>query len=106
MLEARSSPLRTVRFQIGNRSHSFSEQLVVLSSLYSINPLLLLALMDLQSGLVSSGQAGSGQMAWAMGYRGDGGGRSGLSSQLRWAARELRAAVRDYALRDTQTLPP
>ena len=106
ILEARSSPLRTVRFQIGNRSHSFTEQLVVLSSLYSINPLLLLALMDLQSGLVSSSQTGSGQMAWAMGYRGDGGGRSGLSSQLRWAARELRAAVRDYALRDTQALPP
>ncbi|NTU83968.1 MAG: peptidoglycan DD-metalloendopeptidase family protein, partial [Chloroflexales bacterium] len=105
-LEARGSPLRDMRFQIGGRSHSFTDVLVSLSSLYSLNPALLLALIDLQSGLVSSSQATDGQLAWAMGYRGGGGGRRGLYSQLRWAARELRYAVRDYALRGGGPPPP
>lgn len=105
-LEARGSPLGEVRFQVGSRSHSFTDVLVSLSSLYSLNPELLLALLDLQSGLVSGGGASSEQLAWAMGYRGDGGGRRGLNSQLRWAARELRYAMRDYALRGDGPPPP
>lgn len=106
MLEARGSPLKDVRFQVGARSHSFTDVLVSLSSLYSLNPKLLLALLDLQSGLVSSAQATPEQLAWAMGYRGDGGGRRGLYSQLRWASRELRYAVRDYALKADGPPPP
>ncbi|MFV9504809.1 MAG: peptidoglycan DD-metalloendopeptidase family protein [Oscillochloridaceae bacterium umkhey_bin13] len=105
-LETRGSPLATLRFQVGDRSHSFSEVLISLSSLYSLNPLLLLALIDLQSGLVSSSQASPDQLAWAFGYRGDGGARRGLSSQLRWAAREMRFAVRDHALANGTTPPP
>ena len=93
-LEARGSPLKDVRFQVGGRSHSFTDVVVSLSSLYSVNPQLLLALIDLQSGLVSSTSATPEQLAWALGYRGDGGHRQGLYSQLRWAARELRYAVR------------
>ncbi|MGQ9925577.1 MAG: peptidoglycan DD-metalloendopeptidase family protein [Chloroflexaceae bacterium] len=105
-LEARGSPLASARFQIGDRSHSFSETLVGLSSLYSLNPRLLLALLDLQSGLLSSRSASSEQLAWAMGYRGDQGGRRGLYNQLRWAARELRWAIRDYTLYAPGALPP
>lgn len=105
-LEERGSPLKDVRFQVGGRSHSFTDVLVSLSSLYSLNPKLLLALIDLQSGLVSSTTAAPEQLAWALGYRGDGGGRRGLYSQLRWGARELRFAVRDYALKGDQPPPP
>ena len=105
-LEARGSPLRDVRFQVGSRSQSFTDVLVSLSSLYSLSPRLLLALIDLQSGLVSSSNASPEQLAWALGYRGDGGGRRGLYSQLRWAARELRYAVRDYSTRGDDALPP
>ncbi|GAB4432647.1 MAG: peptidoglycan DD-metalloendopeptidase family protein [Chloroflexi bacterium OHK40] len=105
-LEARGSPLKDVRFQVGNRSHSFTDVLVGLSSLYSLNPGLILALIDLQSGLVSSSSASAEQLAWALGYRGDGGGRRGLYSQLRWAARELRYATRDYALKGAGPPPP
>lgn len=105
-LEARGSPLKDARFQVGARSHSFADVLVSLSSLYSLSPQLLLSLIDLQSGLVSSAQASPEQLAWAMGYRGDGGGRRGLYSQLRWAARELRYAVRDYALSGDGPPPP
>jgi murein DD-endopeptidase MepM/ murein hydrolase activator NlpD len=97
-LEERGTPLKDVRFQVGGRSHSFTDVLVSLSSLYSLNPKLLLALIDLQSGLVSSTSAAPEQFASAAGYRGDGG-RGSLYGQLRWAARELRYAVRDYALK-------
>ncbi|PDW01751.1 peptidoglycan DD-metalloendopeptidase family protein [Candidatus Viridilinea mediisalina] len=106
LLEARGSSLATVRFQIGDRSHSFAETLINLSSLYSLNPLLLLTFMDVQSGLVSGGQGSPEQLAWAMGYRGGGGARQGLYSQLRWAALEMRFALRDYALKGAAAPPP
>lgn len=97
-LEARSSPLATVRFQVGDRSQSFAEVVVGLSNLYSINPRVFLALLEHQSGLVTTSRPSSEQVAWAMGFRGEGGNRRGLYSQLRWASRTLRHAVRDYAL--------
>lgn len=103
-LEQRGSALREVRFQVGSRSQSFTETLVGLSSLYSLNPRLLLALLELHGGLVSDPRPAAGQLAWAMGFQGDG--RSGLYAQLRWAARELRFATRDFALAPAQPLPP
>ncbi len=104
-LEQHGSALAPIRFQVGGRSQSFTDALVSLSSLYSLSPKLLLALMELHGGLISSG--GSGDFPFAMGYQGNGGGRRGLYSQLHWAARELRYAVRDYALRSpTGPLPP
>jgi murein DD-endopeptidase MepM/ murein hydrolase activator NlpD len=103
-LEARSSALAPAHFQVGGRSQSFTDVLVGLSSLYSINPKLLLALMELHSGAISAG--GAADLAWAMGYQGDNGGRRGLYSQLRWGARELRYAVRDYALHSPADPPP
>ncbi|NTV65143.1 MAG: M23 family metallopeptidase, partial [Oscillochloris sp.] len=102
-LEQHGSSLASASFQVGGRSQSFTEVLVSLSSLYSINPKLLLALTELHAGLVTSGS--SENAAWAMGYEGDGGGRRGLYSQLRWAAREIRYAVRDYSLRDPNNPP-
>jgi murein DD-endopeptidase MepM/ murein hydrolase activator NlpD len=104
-LEERGSGLARVRFQVGDRSHSFAETLVGLTSLYSVNPRLMLALLELHAGLVSAPAPSAEQLAWAMGYRGDGGGRRGLYSQVRWAARELRWATRDYSLRGDQPPP-
>jgi hypothetical protein len=104
-LEARGSALARVRFQVGDRSQSFAETLVGLSSLYSINPRLMLALFELHAGLVTSPAPSAEQLAWAMGFRGDGGGRRGLFSQMRWAARELRWGTRDYALSGDQPPP-
>jgi len=105
-LEARNSPLATARISIGNRSHSFTDVLVSLSNLYSISPRLLLSLMDLQSGVLSTSTPSSEQLAWAAGFQGDNGSRRGLFAQLRWLTRELRAALRDYALLDGTALPP
>lgn len=105
-LEARSSPLATMRTVIGGRSHSFTDVLVSLSSLYSVSPRLLLSLMDLQSGVLSSSMPSSEQLAWAAGFRGENGNWRGIFNQLRWLTRELRAAMRDYALLGSEALPP
>lgn len=105
-LENAGSVLKDARFQVGDRSMSFAHVLTGLSSLYSINPKLLLALAELHGGLISNPQPSADHIGYAMGYRGDGGGRRGLYSQLRWAARELRWATRDYAAREISPLPP
>ncbi len=103
-LEARSSPLATARISIGGRAHSFSEVLTSLSSLYSVSPRLLLSLMDLQSGVLSTPSPSAGQLAWAAGLRNEN--RQGLFAQLRWLTREVRAGARDYALFGPADLPP
>ncbi len=105
-LTERNSPLATTRIVIGGRSHSFTEVLVSLSSLYSVSPRLLLSLMEVQSGLLSTPAPTGEQLAWAAGFRGDQGNRRGLFAQLRWLTRELRAALRDYALLGPTELPP
>jgi murein DD-endopeptidase MepM/ murein hydrolase activator NlpD len=106
LFEQYRSPLRETSFRIGDRRHSLAETLVNLSSLYNLNPRLLLALLEYQSGLISSSAPTPDQLAWAAGYRGDGGNRRGLYNQLRWANRELRWAMRDYAERVDFGLPP
>ncbi len=104
-LDSRSSTLKDARFQVGDRSMSFAHVLTGLSSLYNLNPRLLLALMELHGGLLGNPQPSADALGYALGYRGDGGNRRGLYSQLRWAARELRYATRDYAARAVAPLP-
>lgn len=104
-LDAQPGPLKSVRFQVGDRSHSFAEVLVGLSNLYSLNPQILLALLEQQSQLLSTAQPSTDQTAWALGFQGDGGRRQGLFEQLRWGAIEMRHAVRDYAIQASGPLP-
>lgn len=86
------------QFQIGGRTQSFAETLVGLSSLYSINPKIVLALMEQQSGIITAHTPSDEQLTWAMGFRPDGGGGGGFYAQLSWAVIELRIALRDYAI--------
>jgi murein DD-endopeptidase MepM/ murein hydrolase activator NlpD len=105
-LEAQPGILKGVTFQVGNHSHTFAEVLVNLSNLYSFNPQIMLALLEQQSGLLSTEQPSAQQIERAMGFEGAGGSRSGLYAQTRWAALELRYALRDYALHAASgTLP-
>lgn len=97
-LERHPGPLKTTRFQVGDRSHTFAEVVVNLSNLYSFNPRMLLTLLEQQSALLSTAQPTPDQLAWAMGFRGDDERQRGLYAQLRWAAIALRHAKRDYAL--------
>ncbi len=71
LLEDQPGPLKTTRFQVGDRSHTFAEVVVNHSNLYSFNPRILLTLLEQQSALLSTAQPAPDQLAWAMGFRGD-----------------------------------
>jgi murein DD-endopeptidase MepM/ murein hydrolase activator NlpD len=79
---------------IGDRTHSFAEVLVRLSTLYSLNPKILLALLEQQSSLISTAQPTEEHIHYALGFAD----REGLYPQFRQAAIELRLGMRDYAL--------
>jgi murein DD-endopeptidase MepM/ murein hydrolase activator NlpD len=96
-LDASPGPLKEMRFQVGRRSHTFADVLVCLSSLYSLNPRLVLALLEQQSHLLSTANPSAEQMALAMGFEEKH--RRGVYGQVRWAALEMRLALRDYAVR-------
>ncbi len=97
LLDGQPGPLKTLRVTIGDREHSFAEFLISQTSLYSLNPKVVLALLEMQSHIISSGTPSSDQVDWAMGYHGENEHWRGTVPQARWAMRELRRAVRDYA---------
>lgn len=94
-------PLKGLNLWVGNRQQSFAEVLVCETSLYSINPKILLALLEQQSGMLTTTEPTTEQMARAMGFEHD----SGLRAQLHQAAIEIRFAIRDYAVRGGENLP-
>lgn len=96
-LEQQPGTLKAVTFQAGDRPERLADELVVLSALYSVNPRIFLALFEQHAGLVSAANPSAEQRDWAMGFRGNNGSQQGLFRQLRWAGRELRWAIRDYA---------
>ncbi len=88
------SSLQDVRFLVGDRSHSFAELLIGQTTLYSLNPKIILALLEQQSNLLSTPHPSEEQMLLAAGFAE----RPGLRSQVHWATITLRHALRDYAV--------
>lgn len=111
-LDGQPGPLKRLSLVVGGRQHSFAEVLVGQTSYYSVNPRVLLALLELQSRLLSTENPGADQLAWAMGYQGEGGKSRGLGAQVRWATRQIILAKRDYpsaaplTFADRSTAPP
>jgi murein DD-endopeptidase MepM/ murein hydrolase activator NlpD len=95
-LETQPGPLKSYRATIGNREHSFADVLSSQTTLYSINPKVVLALIEQQSGLLSNSAPSEDQQRFMLGFRGENEGRAGWMSQLRWAIRELHRAQRDF----------
>jgi murein DD-endopeptidase MepM/ murein hydrolase activator NlpD len=93
-LDAQPGVLKRSRIRVGDRSQSFAEVLIGMTSLFSVNPKILLAMLEQQSRLLSTAEPTPAQLAQAMGYDADG--RRGLWGQLRWAATSLRHAARDH----------
>lgn len=93
-LEEYPGPLKDEYFQIGDRRHSFAEVLIRMSTLYSINPKILLALLECQSGMISTAEPTKEQYTQAMGFEN----MPGLYQQFRWGAIQVRLALRDYAV--------
>jgi murein DD-endopeptidase MepM/ murein hydrolase activator NlpD len=98
-LDTQPGTLKGLSFVVGERRHSFAEVLTGQASYFSVNPKVILALLELQSRTLSTASPASDQLGWAMGYRGENGNRRGLTSQVRWAVKQLFYARRDYAQR-------
>jgi murein DD-endopeptidase MepM/ murein hydrolase activator NlpD len=96
LLDTQAGPLKTVVFQVGDRRHSFAEALSGQTSYYSVNPKVILALIELQSRLLSTDRPSSDQVGWALGYQGENGNKRGLQAQVRWAVKQILYAKRDY----------
>lgn len=95
-LDGHPGPLKGYRAMVGSREHSFAEILVSQTSLYSLNPQVVLALIEQQSGLITSPDESPERLDWALNYRGEDEHWIGFLPQLRWAIRELHRAQRDY----------
>jgi murein DD-endopeptidase MepM/ murein hydrolase activator NlpD len=95
-LDTQPGPLKDFRTSVGNREHSFAEILGSQTSLYSINPQVVLALIEQQSGLITQPGTDAERLDWALNFRGENGNYRGLMTQVRWAIRELHRAQRDF----------
>jgi murein DD-endopeptidase MepM/ murein hydrolase activator NlpD len=95
-LDSQPSTLKGLVFQVGDRRHTFAEVLVGQTSYYSINPKVILALLELQSHTLSTPNPSADQIGWALGYRGESGNKRGLAAQVRWAIKQLLYAKHDY----------
>ncbi len=96
-LDTQPGPLKGYRATVGNREHSFAEILSSQAILYSINPKVLLALIEQQSGLLTNAAPAEEQQRFMLGYHGEDERHAGWMAQLTWARRELHRAQRDYA---------
>lgn len=111
-LDAQPGPLKRLSFPVGDQQHRFAEVLVGQSCYYSVNPKVLLALLEFQGGLLSSTAPTSEQFAWAMGFHGDNGNWRGTTAQVRWAVRQIFQAKRDFlqqmplTFSDGSSMPP
>jgi murein DD-endopeptidase MepM/ murein hydrolase activator NlpD len=95
-LDAQAGPLKNMAFVVGGRRHTFAEDLVGQTSYYSVNPRVILALLELRAGLLSTANPTADQVGWAMGYQGENGNRRGLQAQMRWAVKQILLAKHDY----------
>lgn len=112
LLDTQAGPLRTIVLSVGDRRHSFAEVLSGQTSYYSVNPKVILALIELQSRLLSAASPSSDQVGWALGYQGENGNKRGIQSQVRWAVKQILYAKRDYpqyaplTFADNSSAPP
>ena len=111
-LDSQPGPLKRLSFQVGDRQHTFAELLIGQTSYYSINPRVILALLELQSQTLSTASPSADQVGWAIGYRGENGNKRGLAAQVHWAVRQILQAKRDYpqaiplTFADNSSTPP
>ncbi len=106
LLEQQPGPLKSALISVGDRNQSLAEVVVGQAYLYSLNPKLLLALLEYQSQLLSDPNPSAERLDWAMAFHGEDEKWQGLHAQLRWAARELRRGVRDYPVVTELTYKP
>ena len=97
-LDSRPGSLKEFRAAVGDREHTFAEMLASQTSLYSLNPQVVLTLIEQQSGLITRPDVAPERLDWALDYHGEEEHWRGLLPQVRWAIRELHRAQRDYPI--------
>lgn len=95
-LDEQPGRLKNTRLSVRNRQHTFAEIIVGQTSYYGVNPKVILTLLEVQSGLLSTEETSSDQINWAMGYKGNEGRHAGLRAQVRWAVGQIYTGKRDY----------
>ncbi len=95
-LDGQPGPLKSIHATLGDQDESFAEMLASRTILYSLNPQVVLALIEQQSGLITQPDASPDRMDWALNYHGESEQWRGLLSQVRWATRELYRGQRDF----------
>ncbi len=93
-LAGRSGVLGAWRSWVGDQEVPLGDVIAGYSLLYGINPKIVLALLEFQSGLVDGPSPSAETLDWAMGYHADD--TRGLEAQVHWAVRELFRGTRDY----------
>lgn len=86
-LEAQGSVLAQTTFPLGAGSDTFAHVLSGHCIRYGLNPKVVLALLEIQSGLVRASQPSAAQSQYAFGYRNSQ--WQGLEKQLQWATYTL-----------------
>lgn len=106
-LEAHGSALATMRVPVGKGSDSFAHALTVHCLRYGVNPKVVLALLEAESGLVTRVPGSEEAFRWAFGFREEE--WAGLERQLQWAtyflADGFKGAGRDEVPRLTDGAP-
>jgi murein DD-endopeptidase MepM/ murein hydrolase activator NlpD len=95
-LDKQPGPLKSFRAQLGDQEESFAELLASRTVLYSLNPQVVLALIEQQSGLITQPDASPERLDWALNFHGEDEHWRGLLPQVRWATREMYRAQRDF----------
>ncbi|KAB8142691.1 peptidoglycan DD-metalloendopeptidase family protein [Chloroflexia bacterium SDU3-3] len=101
-LDSQPGTLASFEAPVGGRDHTFAEIVLGQSLYYSVNPKVVLALLESQGQLLTRPKPSAEQLAWAMGYRTPDTKPNedklrGLQAQIRYAVRQLLYARRDYA---------
>jgi murein DD-endopeptidase MepM/ murein hydrolase activator NlpD len=95
-LDTQAGPLKRQQFQVGDGRYSFAEVLVGQTSYYSINPKVILALLEQRSALLSTPNPSPDQLGWALAYQGENGNKRGFQAQVRWAIKQMLLGKHDY----------
>lgn len=92
-LDGQTGTLKSAVYLAGGQRITLAAAIADQSLLYSINPKVILTLLEMESGLVRQPNPAPNELGWAMGYRQDK--YWGLGPQVNWAARELYRSARD-----------
>src|SRR5262249_9122933 len=88
-LDTQPGPLKRLSLAVGDQRYSFAEALVGQTVYYGVNPKVLLALLEMQSHLLSSPHLSEEHTAGAVASLGEKGNRRGLAPQLLGAVKQM-----------------